>query len=234
MNKYVTLENEYYELLIPNNLQEYGKEILKYSTLKIKEYLHFFKEETYGEKIKCSIFLNREDFIKRIKEKANYIVAPSWTKWSKGSYCGEEVQILLEQTENIYERIPTLAHETFHFCFTKFIYERNNWDRITWLDESLAGNFDGTTEKRIQRNQFLEMITKLLSKKTLPKMSELLENYNDEFLNLFKVVGRYLIETKTNEELYNYIHNIEQVLKDGETILEESLLYFNKKYFVDR
>lgn len=78
------------------------------------------------------------------------------------------------------------------------------------------------------------MITKLLSKKTLPKMSELLENYNDEFLNLFKVVGRYLIETKTNEELYNYIHNIEQVLKDGETILEESLLYFNKKYFVDR
>lgn len=102
MNKYVTLENEYYELLIPNNLQEYGKEILKYSTLKIKEYLHFFKEETYGEKIKCSIFLNREDFIKRIKEKANYIVAPSWTKWSKGSYCGEEVQnLFMKETTGI-------------------------------------------------------------------------------------------------------------------------------------
>lgn len=41
--------------------------------------------------------------------------------------------------------------------------------------------------------------------------------------DLFKVVGRYLMETKTKEHLFNYIN-------DGERILEESLNYFILKY----
>ncbi len=238
MKDYVTLENEYYEIMIPSILQEYGKEVLEYSSQKFQEYLHFFKEETYGEKIKCAIFLKREDFIKRVKEKGNYPIVPSWAQWSKGSYCGEEVQILLEEQEDIYERIPTLAHETFHLFFQKFVYEKNGWNRIVWLDEALAGNFDGTTEKRIKRNQFSKIIENLILKKDLPTMCDLdfkkdnvkTEKYNG--YDLFKVVGRYLIETKTEDELFLYIHNKEQILKDGETILEESLRYFSEKYHI--
>lgn len=234
MKNYVILENEYYEIMVPSTLQEYGKEVLEYSSQKFQEYLHFFKEETFGEKIKCAIFLKREDFIKRVKEKGNYPIVPSWAQWSKGSYCGEEVQILLEEQEDIHERIPTLAHETFHLFFQKFVYEKNGWNRIVWLDEALAGNYDGTTEKRIKRNQFSKIIENLILKKDLPTMCELEndENYNDTDYNLFKVVGRYLVETKTEDELFLYIHNKEIILKDGETILEESLRYFSEKYHI--
>lgn len=46
--------------------------------------------------------------------------------------------------------------------------------------------------------------------------------------DLFKVVGRYLIETKEN--LLNYINDKEKVISDGKIILEESLNYFILKY----
>ena len=46
------------------------------------------------------------------------------------------------------------------------------------------------------------------------------------------MVGRYLIETKTQNELFTYIHNKDQILKDGEKILKESLEYFKQKYHI--
>ena len=62
MEKYITLENDFYKILISESLKDYGKEVLKYSTNKLKEYLFFFKEENYETKIKGAFFLTREDF----------------------------------------------------------------------------------------------------------------------------------------------------------------------------
>lgn len=70
----------------------------------------------------------------------------------------------------------------------------------------------------------------------LPKMNELsfskdniiTKEYNG--YDLFKVVGRYLIETKSKEDLLNYINDKEKVINDGKKILEESLNYFILKY----
>ena len=54
------------------------------------------------------------------------------------------------------------------------------------------------------------------------------EDYNG--YELFKVVGRYLIETKTKDELLKYVSNEKKVITDGEKILNDSLDYFlNKK-----
>lgn len=105
-----------------------------------------------------------------------------------------------------------------------------------WLDESLAGNFDGTVENLIKQNKFLDIVKKLISMDDLPLMSQLsfdkgnikTDKYNG--YDLFKVVGRYLIETKTQEELLIYIQQEKKVLNDGNTILENSLKYFQEKY----
>ncbi len=232
MNKYITLENEYYEIILPEILKEYGKEILEYSKKKFQEYLDFFKEEKYGKKIKGSFLLTREDFINRIKEVAPDTTSPSLS-WAKGCFYGGEIQMLID--EDPYERFNSLAHETFHLFFQKFIYEKNNWDRIVWLDEALAGNFDGLIETKIANGEFKTIIENLVKNPDLPKMCDLAfwkgnvktEKYNG--YDLFKVVGRYLIETKTQNELFTYIHNKDQILKDGEKILKESLEYFNIK-----
>ncbi len=232
MEKYITLENDFYKILISESLKDYGEEVLKYSTNKLKEYLFFFKKENYGTKIRGAFFLTREDFFNRIKKLSPEANPPSWVQ---GCFYGGETQILLNP-KNIYERYCTLAHESFHLLFQKFIYDKNNMKRIVWLDESLAGNFDGTTEKLIKNGKFLEIIVNLKNNQRLPNMNDLdfskenikTENYNG--YDLFKVVGRYLIETKTQDELLKYINDKSKVISDGNTILEVSLRYFLEKY----
>jgi len=232
MEKYITLENDFYKILIQESIKEYGEEVLKYSTDKLKQFLYFFKKESYGEKIRGAFFVTREDFFNRIKELDPKSNPPSW---AQGCFYGGETQILLNP-QNIYERYCTLVHESFHLLFQKFIYEENNMDRIVWLDESLAGNFDGTTEKLIENGKFLEIILNLKNNKQLPNMNDLdfskgniqTENYNG--YDLFKVVGRYLIETKSQDELLKYVNNKNKIISDGNTILEISIRYFLEKY----
>lgn len=232
MKNYITLKNDYFKVNIPESMKDYGNNVLKYSTNKLKEYLKFFNKDSYGKKIKCSFFIAHEDFIDRIKKLSPEAIPPSW---ATGCFYGEEIQILINQ-KNINEKFCTLAHESFHLLFQKFIYEKNNIDRIVWLDESLAGNFDGTTDKLIKNKKFIKIILDLKNNLKFPKMSSLdfskeniiTMNYNG--YDLFKVVGRYLIETKNNKELLEYINNTNKVLNDGDIILEESIKYFCDKY----
>lgn len=208
MKNYITITNDYFEILIPSSLKNYGEEVLNYSTDKLKEFLSFFKEQNYG-KIKGAFLINHDDFIDRIKE-VSAPNSPLPPKWATGCFYGGETQILLNEN-NPYERFNTLAHESFHLLFSKFVYEKNNIDRIVWLDESLASNFDGSTEKLIKNNTFENIIIKLMNNSKLPKMNELsiskgnivTKEYNG--FDLFKVVGRYLIETKN--DLLNYIND---------------------------
>ncbi len=231
MDDYIILENEFFEIFVPDSLKDYGNQVINYSTNRLIEFLDFFKEESYITKIKCSFFLNRDDFFKRIKQINAEANPPSW---AQGCFYGGEIQILLNP-QNIYERFYTLAHESFHLLFKKFIYERNNMDRIVWLDEALAGNFDGTTEKLIERGKFCEIILKAKKNLKLPKMSDLsfskgnikTEDYNG--YDLFKIVGRYLVETKSKDELLKYINDKNKIISDGNIILEESIKYFSEK-----
>lgn len=73
MEKYIILENDFYKILILESLKDYGEEVLKYSTNKLKEYLLFFKKENYGTKIKGAFFLTREDFLIELK---SYLLKP--------------------------------------------------------------------------------------------------------------------------------------------------------------
>lgn len=233
MNKYLTLKNDYFELLVPEELHEYGKEILLFSTDKIKGFLTFFKEEKC-DLIRGAFLLNRDDFISRIKEVAgeDTNLPP---EWATGCFYGGETQILVDVNEP-YIRFNTLIHESFHLLFSKYVYEKYDIERIVWLDEALAGNFDGTTEKLISNGKFQSMIESLIKNNKLPKMSDLDFSKNNVITgsyngyDLFKIVGRFLIETKSSDELFNYIIDEEKVLSDGETILNDSLLYFSKKY----
>ncbi len=233
MKDYITISNDYFEMIIPSSLKKYGEEVLNYSTSKIIEFLSFFKKQGY-EKIKCAFLLDYNDFITRIKQ-VSTPNTPLPPKWATGCFYGGEIQILLDRN-NPYLRFNTLAHESFHLLFSKFIYEKKYINRIIWLDESLAINFDGTTEKLIESNTFKKNIIKLLNNQKLPKMNELsfskgniiTEDYNG--YDLFKIVGRYLIETKQRDELFNYINDNQKVINDGEKILVESLDYFVKKY----
>lgn len=225
MSDYILITNNYYEIFINKSLEKYGNEILEYSTNKLKEYLNFFKEESYGEKIKCALMTNKNDFFRRIKEVLKKDdCMPS--KEARGCFCGGEIQILLD-IDNPYELFTSLAHETFHLLFSKFVYEKNNWNRIFWLDEALAYNFDEIRKKVIDDINFKKLIIKYFNNSNRPNMEDL-DNYND--YEVFKIVGRYLIETKTDDELLEYINNLHAIENDKLSIFNTSLEYFFKVY----
>lgn len=231
MTKYITIENDCFQLYISSTIQDYGNKILEYSTNKLLDYLNFFKKHSYGGKIKASFFVSRKDFINRIKTLCPHANVPNW---ASGCFYGGEIQILLSP-DNLYSKFYTLAHETFHLLFQKFIYKAQNRKRIVWLDESLAINFDGSIEKLIENGDFKKIVTNLKRNYNLPKMNDLEFSKNNiktrEYngYDLFKIVGRYLIETKNIDELLQYINNEHQIIKDGNNILEKSIQYFSNK-----
>ena len=139
IDKYIIINNEYYEIYAKESLNDYVISTMEYSTNKIKQYLDFF---------------NR---IKLLNPDANP------PKWAKGCFCGGEIQILLHP--NMSARFLTLAHETFHLLFNKFVYDKKKFNRIVWLDESLAAVFSGQTKSAIESGRFLEILKRLLQLK---------------------------------------------------------------------
>ena len=231
MDNYETLKTEYYEIYFQSKYKEDILKILDYSTDRLKKNLLFFNKDSYGEIIKASFFDNREDFINKIKNIDSNAEPP---KWATGCFYGGEEQILLNK-DNIMDRFLTLAHETCHLLFMKFIYCDYN-DRVTWLDEAFAANFSGEVEREIESGEFIEIVKEYMNKGNLPKMSDIsFENNNiktDDYngYDLFHIVGRYLVENNSKEDLLELFKNEEKILLIGDTILSDSLNYFVNKY----
>lgn len=229
---YITIENEYYEIYIPKEYEDYGNKVLDFSTEKLKENLLFFRENTFGTKIKGYYATTREDYVNRV-----HLHEPKHTppKWAGGGYYGDEAIILLTP-DTLNKRFATLAHESFHLLFTKFVYEKNGFDRIAWLDESLANNLDGRMEYRIRTGYFEKIIFDLKEKINLPKMNDLdfkkgnIITKNYDGYQLFIIVGRYLLETMSDDEMFDFINDDVKIKEAGETILEDSINYFIEKY----
>ena len=231
MIDYKVLKNEYYEIIFPNNYEEYIKEILEYSTTKLIDNLNFFNIVSYGQVICASFFDKNDEFFSRIHELDKTATPPDW---AKGCFYGGENQILFEKG-NIKIRFYTLAHESCHLLFSKFIY--NNYkNRVVWLDESFAANFSGEVDKELKNGKFIETVKKYLNYSSLPNMNEISFKNNNIKTNeynaydFFHIVGRYLSEIYSREELLNFYKDEERVLKLGENILSESLLYFKQKF----
>lgn len=230
---YITVSNDFYEILIPEQYMEFGNKVLEYSTKKIKEFLDFFKEDSYGKIVKAAFLISREDFLDRIRA----IKSPEDNmppEWATGCFYGEETQVLLQ--DDPYDSFYVLVHETFHLLFSKFVYDKNDWNRMIWLDEALAGNFDDTTERIVNNGYFKKLIIKYMNCSSLPIMTNFsfkdglfkTDEYNG--YDLFKIIGRYLVETMDSNELLEYINDYDRLVKDSETILNTSISYFIDKY----
>lgn len=231
MEAYSQLKNDYYEIYFPSKYEKDIKIILEYSTKKLIENLAFFNSNSYGQKIKVSFFDNKKDFFARIKfldENANP------PEWASGCFYGGENQILLDK-DDLNSKFFTLAHESCHLLFCKYIY-KYYCERIVWLDESFAANFSGEVDKELNNGIFIDYIKKYINNKTLPKMCDISFNKNnivtDEYnaYDLFHIVGRYLLEKYTKEKLLDLYKDLNEIKKLGKTILTDSLLYFKNKY----
>ena len=229
MKEFKIIKNDFYEIYFPLEYEEYIKEVLDYSTNRLIDNLHFFNEDSYGDVIKASFFDEKEDFFNRICEIDSNANPP---EWAMGCFYGGENQILLEK-DNVRRRFYTLAHETCHLLFSRFIY-KNYSDRVVWLDEAFAANFSGEVEEELENGVFKEKLEKYINRNDLPKMSEIsfknnnvkTDSYNG--YDFFHIVGRYLVEMYDSKELLELFNDESKVLELGTHILEDSIKYFSR------
>lgn len=231
MKNYKNLKNEYYEIIFPDKYEEDIKEILEYSTNKLIDNLKFFNQVSYGQVIRASFFDKKDAFFSRIHELDKNATPPDW---AKGCFYGGESQILFEEN-NIKIRFYTLAHESCHLLFSKFIY--NNYKkRVVWLDESFAANFSGEVEKEMEDGRFIKKVRRYLNCNLSLNMNEISFKNNNvkteeyDAYDFFHIIGRYLFEVYSSEKLLDFYKDEKRVLKFGESILCESLLYFKQKF----
>lgn len=232
MGKYRIMVNDYYEFSYDKSYQKEIEKIMNYSTKVLKENLKFFGKNKYDNIIKVSFFDNRKDFVERIHEIDKKAVLPSW---ATGCFYGGENQILFPKND-INSKFFVPAHETCHLLFLKYIYSNyKNNERITWLDESFAANFSGEVQNNINNGEFINQVKKYINRE-LPNINDIsFEKQNvktSEYnaYDFFHIIGRYLVETNSKEELLELYKNEEKVLNLGKVILNDSIEYFMKKY----
>lgn len=230
-NDFKIMKNDYYEIYYPIKYENYIKEVLDYSTNKLIENLNFFNKKFDGNIIKASFFDNKEDFFNRIKELDVKAKPP---KWARGCFYGNENQILID-SNNLSASFYTLAHETCHLLFKKFIY--NNYsNRIVWLDESFAYIFCLPKDEIESDNRIINIIKKYKNLKDISIISNItfeknnIETKKYDAYDFFQIIGYYLVRVYSKEELLELYKNEKRIVKLGKTILTASILYFKKKY----
>ncbi len=50
MEKYIIIENDFFKIFVPYSIKEYGNEVIKYSTDKLKKFLYFLKKKIMDTK----------------------------------------------------------------------------------------------------------------------------------------------------------------------------------------
>lgn len=231
MKEFMTVKNDYYEICFPRKYENDIREVLEYSTKKLIENLDFFGKVSYGKIIKASFFDKKEDFFARIYELESNATPP---EWAEGCFYGEENQILLVDGD-VKSRFFTLAHESCHLLFSKFIYD-NYQDRVVWLDESFAANFSGEVDREIINGIFIDKVKKYLNSNHLPNLNDIsfeknnIEKKEYNAYDFFHIVGRYLVETYSKKELLTLYKDEAMILQIGNHILIDSLHYFKEKY----
>ena len=82
----------------------------------------------------------------------------------------------------------------------------------------------------------MKKVKKYLNCNSLANMNEISFKNNNvktkeyDAYDFFHIIGRYLLEIYSKEELLDFYKDEEKVLKLGKNILNESLLYFKKKF----
>ena len=170
-------------------------------------------------------------------------------EYSRGYINSSEYKIVVcndkeEDTQSIFyhKRTHSIAHEAFHIYYSNYVYKTLN-NRVIWFDEGMArymsGELDGFDEdhQRFAYKKFRDEykpITNLndrrhgssdLSDELIFNRPGVIEGYY-----LSYIIIRYLVETKGIEYIKELMSNKEEILKVGNSIIDEVLEYFDLKY----
>ena len=225
------LENNICRIEYSSTLQEIAEATFKLLERKIPEYEMYF-DIKIDEKIKINYFDDLQkfrDFIYNIRKNN------SLPEYATGTYDKDMVNCYIEK-ESQMKRLYTASHELFHILYKKYILEKNNIDRVVWLDEGMAQLMSGEKEKLQGEEAFRKFYINVKKQtKLIPELGTLIhgqqfcnEKYNG--YNLSYIAIRYLLEILGKEELKKVISNAEKIKEYGNKIVIKAFNYYDKKY----
>lgn len=223
-------ENNDFKIFSSDELEDFATDCLAYITEQKGKILNFFGLDRF-RKIEINLFDNQEtfiDFIKKLRWQGAKI--PSYCKGTFDNFMVNQSLKPIDVSLNPNRYKSGVLHECIHI-----IYNSITDKRITWLDEGLAMNLSGERNNLQDEESFKNYMTQKISSMNLPSnMNQLShkemfvnEEYNGYDLSYISV--RYLLETKSKDEIHEIIKNSHKALEIGNEILPCALNYFKNK-----
>ena len=226
-------ENDEFKIFATDNLGSFATDCLEIITEPKKKILDFFGLDHF-RKVEVNLFDNQETFIGFIK-KLRWQGAKI-PKYCAGTYDNNMVNLVITTTPiKNPKRLPSaILHEFIHI-----IYNIHTDRRVVWLDEGLAMNLSGEKKDLLNDEYLKDYITQKLLPMNLPSnMNQLAhgeifvnEEYNGYDLSYISV--RYLLETKSKDEIHEIVSNSNKALEIGEDILPYALNYYLNKFSIN-
>ena len=223
-------ENNDFKIFALDELEDFATDCLAYITEQKGKILDFFGLDRF-RKIEINLFDNQETFINFIKKlRWQGAKIPSYCKGTFDNFMVNDSLSPMDASLNPNRYKSGVLHECIHI-----IYNSMTDKRITWLDEGLAMNLSGERNNLRDEESFKNyMMQKIASMNPPSNINQLShgemfvnEEYNGYELSYLAV--RYLLETKTKDEIHEMIKNSHKVIEIGNEILPSAITYFKNK-----
>ncbi len=224
--------DEHFHITYPSTMQNYVLTSVTLAKQKRQLYCKIFNTSAPElARLKVIFFTTRQSFVNYIKKIADGHEPPPW---AKGCFYHNEIQILLDLKDErqLLKRKTALSHELLHLFFKQYIYQKYDYPRVRWLDESFACALE-KEEFSYALYDFPQIARQLTKMKNfdLNQLDDITKiNPPDgsyQGYMLFNLVGEYIKRNNLYQEL------LQKIVKDyssiralGTTILSDSVNYF--------
>lgn len=232
-------ETEEYILYSPDSLNYITDNMYSILENSIKFYKKLFDINQF-RKIQINYFDNIDEF-------RDYIFnlrgeTTSLPNYAKGTFDNGMINAFIETNWKIdstmyNKKLYMASHELFHIMYKELIWEKEEKPRIMWFDEGMAQLFSGEYSRELSDENFYIWFKMLIDNtKEIPNLNNLSHNGNFETDNysgykLSLLAVKYLYETLGYDEFKKLMHNTDDIIKYGNSVVNDAINYYNSKFY---
>lgn len=224
------LKNKYFTINFSDSLVDIVKDMLEISLYKTKEIYDFFKIDRF-RCVTVNLFDDLGEF-KSFVANIRGVSIDDLPKYVQGTFdkgmINSYINPNIKKDSIFYKRkVHMIFHEFAHIIYLEYILKNDVSKRVIWLDEGLAQNLSG----EFSDDDFDNFLNKFKSFKNIPNLNEL--KHGKKFVNddyngyvISYLVVKYLIQTRTYDELLTILENNELSKEIGNEIVNEMKEYY--------
>lgn len=230
-------ENEVFVLYSPDSLKYITDNMPKVLNKSFELYKDLFDVDTF-RKIQINYFDDIEQFrnfiydLRGEKESLPTYAKGTFDRGMVNSYISPNLEV---NSKRYHKVLYNVSHELFHIMYKELIWNKENKNRIVWFDEGMAQFFSGENDSVLSDDNFGNWFEDVLDKTLeIPNLNEIQhgtsfenEKYSGYDLSLLSV--KYLYESLGHEEFKKLMHDNDRIIEYGETIVQDSINYYQNK-----